>query len=97
MKKETPNFGDEYRQEKKLLIHAKISKIRWQADLYDSAQIDVDYCCDEIKKQAGEFFPQNSNIPAGGRDSANFLKMMHKGKPVDECPFCGARVEVVRE
>jgi hypothetical protein len=82
-------------KEKKLTFHAKISKIRWQADMYDSAEVSADYCCEGAIKNAGQLFPQTTT--AGGRDPANFLKVIYNGKVIDECPFCGAKLEVIKE
>ena len=87
----------DYRDKSKMVVHARIRPLVWQGQEFRTADVHIDHCCQESIDKADEFYPQRSDAPNCGRDPANFLKMMHKGKPSDTCPFCGAEVTFVKE
>ena len=78
---------------KKMIVKATISYILWMGDQYRSAAISIDHCCQEAIDKYGEFSPQQTDVPRG-QDPANFLKMIYQGRPIDNCPFCGAEIEI---
>ncbi len=73
----------------KMIIKYTLCPITWAGDSYQLANAEIDYCCEDAKKL--EF--QKTNVPRN-QDPKNFLKVLYEGNPVENCPFCGARIEV---
>jgi len=80
---------------KEYVIHAVVARTEWQGGTFKTSQIRIDHCCADSVTYCDELCPQKSDAPAGGRDPKNFLKLLHKGEPVEACPFCGALVRIV--
>ncbi len=82
---------------KVMLCHVTVYPIRHGGDAFQGADVFIDHCCKKNEAVCNELFIQRSNVPAGGRDPANFLKVLYKGNPIDVCPFCGGEIKVVQE
>jgi len=80
-----------------MLCRVTVYPIKHGGDDFQSADVFIDHCCKENEAACNELFIQRSNVPAGGRDPANFCKVLYHEQPIDACPFCGAKIEVVKE
>ena len=69
----------------KMTVCYTVGIMTWRGDAYESAIPEITYCCEDAK--ALRF--GNNNI-----DPVVFKKVLHDGKPVDGCPFCGAEIEI---
>ena len=69
----------------KLIIQYTLSTMTWRGDAFEHAEAEISYCCDRAKALV---FVNNAIDPA------NFLKMFYQDKLIQECPFCGAGIEI---
>lgn len=78
-------------EKKKMVVFYAVSKVLWQGDEYSYADAKIIYCCEKAEK---DLIFCGNNIPSPGSNPTNFGRMVYQGKPVDNCPFCGAEIAI---